>query len=432
MTMNLHKVTENVNHTALSHSQLAAIEQQEGASAFYFLDLEKLKQNYHALNAAFKAEYPHCQVAYSFKTNYAPKLCQTLRQLGCWAEVVSAMEYDIARNRVGYPASQIIVNGPLHEPEFVERALLDGALFNIDAWYLLEHVKDLCARYPERHFRIGVRLRYAVDEGGFSRFGILSSESNLQRLAQWQQSVSNCDIVGFHSHFSNSSRSLVCFRSRILGLLNATQRFFGDQCPHFINIGGGFFGEMPSELADQFSQPDRPTLPSFNDYARCVAHPLNQSYAIADNVSLLLEPGTALVANAMVFVCKVYEVNNIDGKTVALVNGSNHNINHKWQGEALPLQLVKSQASTAKACADQTSTFDIAANTCIEKDILRVDVNGAINAGDYIIFQYMGAYTNVLKQPFIHPCQAIYAYENDELITVKRQETAKDILASYE
>jgi len=412
------------NNTHLTYAQVQNIEKQ-GVSAFYFLDMEKLKSNYQELQQAFNHEYENCQIAYSFKTNYAPMICAVLKSLGCWAEVVSAMEYDIATQAVGYDPQQIIVNGPLHEAEFIERALLEGALINADAWYILEEIAKICAKYPQQQFQIGVRLNYHIKEGGFSRFGINSRQQNLQRLSDWQKAVANCEIIGFHSHFSNSSRSLSCFDSRISGLLTASESFFEKKAPQFINVGGGFFGDMPTSLASQYGE----RLPNFTDYAKQICNNIKKRFTTEKSPKLLLEPGTALVANAMVFVCKVYEVKQLEEKTIALVNGSNHNVNHKWQGESLPIEILRQNpdhvSNSGSAC------FDIVANTCIEKDVLCTDVSGSIRAGDYVVFQYMGAYSNVLKQPFIHPCQAIYTTQNQQLIVVKRQETATDILASY-
>lgn len=420
-------VAKHSDHVALSYAQLSTIEKL-GASSFYFLDLDKLRQNYHDLEHAFKEHYPHSQIAYSFKTNYAPKICETLKELGCWAEVVSEMEYNIATQRVGYPANNIIVNGPVHEPHFIERVLKEGALFNVDAWYLLDHVKEVCQRNPEQQFRIGVRLSYDIIGGGFSRFGIDSSEQNLNRLANWESSINNCRIEGFHSHFSNSSRSLESFNSRAEGLLSANKYYFKKSSAHFINIGGGFFGDMPSSLADQMRSASNKHIPNFSDYAKSISKPLKWLDSEHHKTTLFLEPGTALIANTMVFACKVYDLKKIDGRTVAMVNGSNHNINHKWQGEALPLQIVRKDP---ERLYDKQGEFDIVGNTCIEKDILRSDVEGNVEIGDYIIFQYMGGYTNVLKQPFINPCQPIYAWGNEQFFVVKRQETVSDILASY-
>lgn len=399
--------------------------EQFGPKAFYVLDLDKLINNYRQLLSEFSSQYSSVQIAYSFKTNYAPMICSTLKSLGCWAEVVSAMEYDIATKTVGYDPSQIIVNGPIHEYDFIEKVLLEGALINADAWYLLENISSICQKYPHKKFRIGIRLTHDIEEGGFTRFGIDSSDENIKRLQKWQDNHKNCQISGFHSHFSNSSRSLTSFKSRINGLIHASQQFFKDDTPQFINIGGGFFGEMPNSLAQQFGN----DLPDFEDYAKQVCQPVNATYD-ENKPRLFLEPGTALIANAMVFICQVYEVKKAADKTIALVNGSNHNVNHKWQGEALPIQIIRKNQHKRRN-DDKSAYFDVVGNTCIEKDVLCHDVTGTIAVGDYIVFEYMGGYTNVLKQPFINPCQPIYAIKGDELLTVKRQENVTDILQTY-
>ena len=409
---------------SLSFSEIAAIARL-GSPSFYLLDLDQLAQNCRLFESAFAAEYPRAQLAYSLKTNYLPAVCRTLKDLGCWAEVVSEMEYEIATQRVGFEPTQVIVNGPLHEPDFLQRALLEGAFPNLDSWYLFDRVADICRAHPERPFRVGVRFTYPIVEGGISRFGIEASESNFERLLRWQAETCNCRIVGVHSHFSDSSRSLASFLSRVRGLLDATDRLFGAERPEVVNVGGGFLGAMPTSLASQYGE----NLPDFRAYAATIAGTVRGHYSTGPDPLLIAEPGTALIANAMVFACKVYEVKRSFGKTLALVNGSNHNINHRWQGESLPIRIVRRRPPTG--APDTDACFDIVGNTCIEKDVLCHDVTGMIEAGDYVVFQYMGGYSNVLKQPFIHPCQPIWARQDGRLTLVKRQETAADILATY-
>ena len=414
----------DVNHCHVTYQQLQDIGDQ--GNSFYFIDFEQLENNYTRLFQAFKSRYHNSQIAYSFKTNYAPLICEALKLQGSWAEVVSEMEYEIATSVVGFEPKKVIVNGPIHTPEFIEKSMLDGALLNADAWYILDIIACICSKYPKHKFKIGIRLSYEITEGGFSRFGIESSTYNLQRLADWIKPLTNCEIVGFHSHFSNSSRSSASFTSRIEGLLKASSFYFGEKTPHLINIGGGFFGEMPDNLACQY--PGK--IPSFDDYAQTITKAIKRQFKDTKVLpKLLLEPGTALVANAMVFVCKVHEVKQVRGQTVALVNGSNHNVNHKWQGETLPIQIIRKNKDITDESRIQS--FDIVANTCIEKDVICTNVKGSIKAGDFIIFQYMGGYSTVLKQPFIHPCQAIYGRYKQQLITVKKQETVVDILSSY-
>ncbi len=412
----------------LTHAQMRSLAEQEGLSSFYLLDLDALEQNYRRLRDAFVDTYASTQLAYSFKTNYTPAICSALKQLGCWAEVVSELEYDIATKTVGFDAASTLVNGPVHEPSFVRRVLLDGALFNLDAWYLLDVAAQVCRDYPQREFRVGVRLTFPIEEGGFSRFGIESSPENLDRLAAWQQALGNCRIAGFHSHYSNSSRSLTSFRSRVEGLLSASAAFFGPDRPELINIGGGFLGEMPASLAHQYGE----TPPTFEDYAAQVADAVRRAYPDAGGPMLLAEPGTAIVANTMVFVCRVLEVKNLGGRRLALIDGSKNNVKFKKQGETLPIEIVREpDASTRSSPADEAPTFDVVGNTCIEKDVLCSSVPGTIASGDYIVFQYAGGYSHVLKQPFIHPCQPIYATQKGTTRLVKRKETVEDILATY-
>ena len=60
--------------------------------AFYILDSKKFNNNFIELSNAFKTIYPNFNIAYSYKTNYTPKLCKIVNKNGGYAEVVSEME----------------------------------------------------------------------------------------------------------------------------------------------------------------------------------------------------------------------------------------------------------------------------------------------------------------------------------------------------
>ena len=49
---------------------------EEYGNAFYLLDSEQFRANFKELKAAFSAVYPNFNIAYSYKTNYTPKLCK--------------------------------------------------------------------------------------------------------------------------------------------------------------------------------------------------------------------------------------------------------------------------------------------------------------------------------------------------------------------
>jgi len=410
-----------MNQSLLRLSEIQNIE-NESKGSFYFLDLDRIENNFHDLWNVFRSFYPNTQLAYSFKTNYTPKICQLIKSLGGWAEVVSEMEYIMAI-QIGFSPKNIIINGPLHRSEFIERSLLDGAQVNLDSWYLLDAVTAISKKYPNQTFEIGIRLTFPIAEGGFSRFGIEATTANMKKLKDWENGLKNCKIIGFHSHFSNSSRSLESFSSRMDQMITHSKNYFENSTPHFINAGGGLLGKMPKSLALQFDG----NTPDYYEYAAVIAGRMNKAYPSENMPVLFLEPGTAVVADAMDFICKVHEVKYIDHIWYAVVDGSNHNINHKWGNEELPIEIYHSRAPS-----DATITnFSIVGNTCIEKDVMRKQVTGTISIGDYIVFQYAGAYTNVLKQPFIHPCQPIYSRYKSNISVAKRSEEVQDVLATY-
>ena len=66
--------------------------QNKYGEAFYLLDSTRFRKNYAELKAAFNDVYPNWNIAYSYKTNYTPKLCRIVNELGGYAEVVSEME----------------------------------------------------------------------------------------------------------------------------------------------------------------------------------------------------------------------------------------------------------------------------------------------------------------------------------------------------
>ena len=84
----------------LTREQVVDYVQQYG-SPLYIFHAEELRKNYLDLLNTMRAIYPKYNIAYSYKTNYTPKIISLVKELGGLAEVVSEMEYTLAK-RVGY------------------------------------------------------------------------------------------------------------------------------------------------------------------------------------------------------------------------------------------------------------------------------------------------------------------------------------------
>ena len=91
----------------ISWQILQSLEKKYGDS-FYILDLRKFENNYKEFLSSFREIYSNSNIGYSYKTNYTPKLCQSVNFMGGYAEVVSQMEYDLAI-RIGVHPLKIII-----------------------------------------------------------------------------------------------------------------------------------------------------------------------------------------------------------------------------------------------------------------------------------------------------------------------------------
>ena len=90
----------------LDEDKVTALAEKAGGAAYIF-DEDAFVQNYRALTGAFCALYPRYRLSYSYKTNYTPYICRLVKEQGGYAEVVSDMEYELAR-RLGYGNDEIV------------------------------------------------------------------------------------------------------------------------------------------------------------------------------------------------------------------------------------------------------------------------------------------------------------------------------------
>ncbi len=178
----------------------------QNGDAFYLLDLEKFQANYQDFLAAFQTVYAHSQIAYSYKTNYTPRLCELVQKYGGYAEVVSGMEYGLAV-KLGVPAERIIFNGPYKLAADFETALLNGSIVNLDGAYEVTMLQALAERFPDNRFKVGIRCNFDVGTPQRSRFGFDVDCDAFASLVQTLRSVPHCQIMGLHCHYLAPERS---------------------------------------------------------------------------------------------------------------------------------------------------------------------------------------------------------------------------------
>ena len=410
----------------LSWKTLHDLERDFG-EAFFLLDVQAFRTNYEEFLDAFRTIYPRSQIAYSYKTNYIPRLCWEVDRLGGYAEVVSTMEYDVAL-RVGVDPGRIIFNGPYKSEHDLERALLAGSVVNLDADYEVALIEAIARRHPRATLTVGLRCNFALENTHSSRFGFdVEVGGDLYEALKRLETIDNCVVAGLHCHFSTGQRSVESYARRTRRLLELSASCFPHQPPRFVNVGGGYFSKMGPELRSQFPGP----VPSYQEYAAAVASEVAAAYPGADGPELILEPGAALTSDVMYFVAKVVARKRVRTREIALVAGSIHNIKPTLHGKQLPMRVVRAAADDPGELQGELPV-DVVGYTCMEHDCLYRGYHQAVRPGDFVVFENVGAYTVVMKPPFIRPAPAILVCdEKGSFEVARRAECWDDLFGAF-
>lgn len=401
----------------LTDEQLKKLKKEYG-EAFYILDSDQFRQNFIELKSAFSSIYPNFNIAYSYKTNYTPKLCRIVNNLGGFAEVVSDMEMEIAL-RIGVEPNKIIWNGPYKNPKKVEQLLVMGGTVNIDSAYEIDLVSDIADRYPHHKLNIGVRCNFDVGDSVVSRFGFDIGSDDFKKALALFETHKNLYLIGLQCHFA--TRRLDTWRPRAEGMLALIDKL--GIVPEHIDLGGGLFGKMADSLKAQFDS----EIPTYRQYAEAVAPFFAEHFKNSENKPLLLiEPGSALVGDCMKFASRVVNIKEVRGKAIATLLGSIYNINPTLNKKNPPIE-VYAMGGEQKEYKD----LDFGGFTCIESDYLYRHYNGKLAKGDMVVFGNAGSYSVVLKPPFILPNFPVIDISNGQVEVIKRGETFDDLFHTF-
>jgi diaminopimelate decarboxylase len=394
--------------------------------SYYLLDIQRFRANFAELRDAFRSIYPGSHLAYSYKTNYAPRLCQEVDALGGYAEVVSSMELELAL-RCGVVPERIFFNGPYKPYAAVERLLTAGGMVNLDCLEEVEFVREVSRRHPTRTLQLGLRCNFEVGDGVASRFGFDVGSQDFVAAAQALRSLPNCVLAGLQCHFA--TRSLDTWPVRADSMLRLVRDVFSAP-PRFISLGGGLYGKMPDSLRRQFSSP----IPTFDQYATATAEQFARAFGRLPSEAqplLIIEPGTAIVGDVMCFVATVVSIKSVRGRVIAHVSGSAYNINPTLNQKNLPLSVIPCQH--VRTPRQHYQSVDLGGYTCIESDYLYRGYSGELCVGDLVVFGNAGSYSIVLKPPFILPNFPMLEWDsaNGHTAVLKQAETFDHVFHTF-
>ncbi|MBP7310258.1 MAG: alanine racemase, partial [Candidatus Cloacimonetes bacterium] len=238
-----------------------------GTPLFVFSE-KQIRRTYRRLLDTIRIHYPLAEITWSYKTNYLGAICNIFHQEGAPAEVVSGMEYEMARHN-GIPGDRIYFNGPSKRLEDLRLAISEGAMIHIDhleELYLIEKLAVELDSTPK------VSIRMNMDTGIsplWTRFGFNYENGEAYRTVQRLVSGKKMQLVGLHTHigtFILDPNAYYWAAAKMLTFAQTIKDTF-DIVLDYIDLGGGF--ASGNTLIDQYT-PGELASPSFEQYAEAI------------------------------------------------------------------------------------------------------------------------------------------------------------------
>lgn len=386
----------------------------EFGDAFYLLDSEQFRKNFLELKDTFQSIYPNFNIAYSYKTNYTPKFCKIVNELGGYAEVVSEMEAELAI-RCGVEPTRVIWNGPIKNLDKLKEYIFMGVTVNIDSLSEAKYIEELADK-TDKILNVGIRCNYDVNDGVVSRFGFDVDGDDFKEVLDIVTKTPNLHFVNFQCHFAK--RQVEYWPARAKGMLDLIDHL--GIIPERIDIGGGLFGKMEDSLKAQFNA----EIPDYKAYAQAAATQFADYFKDRDyKPELVIEPGSAVVGDCMKFVGIVKTIKNVRGKYIASVLGSQKNIS--MTGVNPPMKIIHMSEG------EKYTNMDLVGFTCIEGDVLYRNYTGELAVNDAVVISNCGSYSLVMKPPFILPNFPVLDICGENVEVIKRAETFDDIFHTF-
>lgn len=373
------------------------------------------------LEAGYKAygralgDWPHL-IAYAVKANSNLAVLKVLAKLGAGFDIVSVGELERVLAAGGDPG-KVVFSGVGKQVHEIQRALAVGVhCFNVESEPELDRIQAIASEMG-KIAAISLRVNPDVDAQTHpyistglrdNKFGVdfNSAIEVYQRAAK----MPNIEVVGVDCHIGSQLTSREPFLDaldRLICLTDSLQEQ-GIGLKH-IDIGGG--------LGIAYND-ERPPTPE--DYLREVKQRLQ-----GRELSLVVEPGRSIAAQAGILVTQVEFIKRTDHKNFAVVDAAMNDllrpsIYSAWHGIE-PVRVDDSKE--ALVC-------DIVGPVCETGDFLGKERNLKVDAGDLLAVKSAGAYGFGMSSNYNsrNRCVEIMV-DQQQMHLVRRRETIEDQMA---
>lgn len=380
---------------------------------YFVIEEEDLEKSLDRFAAALKVHFPKSIPSLSVKTNSLPYLLKVAKQHGYYAEVVSADEYKLAL-QCGFDKSHIVYNGPMKSRETFLDAMEHGALVNIETFREIGWLASLDTSKP---YSVGIRMNVNISEispedenheDDNSRFGFSAESGDLAVAIQAIREMPHIRLNRLHIHRTSRTRSLR-FYERLIDYALTQAEMHHIELEH-LDIGGGYYGMMPGK-------------PAYHDYAASFKKAIER-HRSSNSLTVIIEPGNAIVASCFTFVTEVIDVKHHDDANYVTIDGSRIDVDPLFHKTDYFKQFI-----FAKEDKQIVPKQIIGGCTCLEFDrLMELTDQRALQTGDRIVIDRVGAYTLCFTPLFIRYWPAVYAMREGELRMVREAWTSNKII----
>ncbi len=391
-------------------SQIAA---QYGTPC-YIYSRAALESHFRAYDDALTG-FPHL-VCFAVKANSNLAVLNVLARLGAGFDIVSGGELERVLAAGGDPA-KVVFSGLGKQADEIRRALEVGIhCFNVESEAELERIDQVAGEVGKKA-AISLRVNPDVDAQTHpyistglkeNKFGIaIERAPEVYRRAR---GLANLEIVGVDCHIGSQLTSLSPFLDaleRVLALVDQLKAD-GIEIRH-LDLGGGLGVTYRDE------QPPHP-----NAYAEAVLQRLQ-----GRDLTLVLEPGRSIAANAGILVTRVEFLKENGHKHFAIIDAAmNDLIRPSLYGAWMNIVPVQPHQDGL------TALYDLVGAVCETGDFLGKERDLNLKPDDLLAVRSAGAYGFVMSSNYnTRPRAAEVMVDGDNVHLVRARETVAELFA---
>ncbi len=391
-------------------SQIAA----QYGSPCYIYSRAALEQHYLAYDEAL-GDFPHL-VCFAVKSNSNLAVLNVLARLGAGFDIVSVGELERVLAAGGDPA-KVVFSGLGKQEAEISRALEVGIhCFNVESEAELERINKVAGELGKRA-PISLRVNPDVDAKTHpyistglkeNKFGIaIERAPEVYRRAR---ELEHLEIVGVDCHIGSQLTELSPFLDALDRVLVLVDQLAADGIElRHLDLGGGLGVTYRNE------QPPHP-----REYAEAVLQRLQ-----GRQLTLVLEPGRSISANAGVLLTRVEFLKDNGHKHFAIIDAAMNDLIRPSLYDAW-MDIIPVRPRTD----GHQASYDLVGPVCETGDFLGKDRPLNLLPGDLLVVRSAGAYGFVMSSNYnSRPRVAEIMVDGDQTHVVRQRETIADLFA---